>query len=153
MNDESAINNYWKKFLIETGRSLDLQYYSCGHMGPTEQIANQLLFLILSGVKTATTSCLLSYQAANESVPTIGSLSIVTDWEGNPKCIIEDVNVTIFPFNKMIYDICKKEGEDSDLQSWQTTHFNVFTKEGEALGYTFTLDTPIVFEDFKVIYE
>ena len=152
MLHESSIQEYWVKFLTETGRRLDLRYNFCGHMGPTEEIANQLASLILSGEKTATTSCLLSYETEKEPIPVIGSLGIVTDWNGNPQCIIENVNVTILAFKEMTFDICKREGEDLNLQSWQTTHFDIFTKEGEKLGYMFTMDTPIVFEDFRVIY-
>lgn len=152
MKNESAIREYWERFIKETRRSLDTQYDFCGYIGPTEEIADQLASLILSGEKTVTTSCLLSYEAEKEPIPVIGSLGIVTDWNGNPKCIIENVNVTVLPFRDMTFDICKREGEDLNLQSWQTTHFDIFTKEGEELGYKFTLDTPIVFEDFRVIY-
>ncbi len=152
MPDERAVREYWKNFLAQTGRSPDLRYCFCGYMGPTRQIADELLSLILSGKKTATTSCLPSYRAAGEPIPKAGSLSVITDWEGNPGCVIENTNVTVLPFCEMTFDVCKREGEDGDLASWQATHFAIFAQEGEELGYTFTQDTPIVFEDFKVIY-
>lgn len=48
-----------------------------------------------------------------------GSYSIVTDWEGVPKCVIETTNVRILPFKDITYDICKLEGEDDSLESWR----------------------------------
>lgn len=152
MQKEKIIKEYWNKFLLITGRNPDLIYYFCDYMGPTEEIANELLSLVLAGVKTATTSCLLGYQAADERIPEVGDLSIVTDWDGNPACVIETTNVTILPFNEMTFDICKGEGEDDCLQSWQTTHFEIFTNEGKELGYTFAWDSSVVFEDFNVVY-
>ena len=146
------VKAYWEKFLCDTGRDKGATYYFCGYMGPTEEIANQLLKLILSGQKRATTSCLLSYEAYNEPLPKAGDLSVVTDWAGTPKCVIENTAVTVLPFREMTFDICSREGEDDILETWQNTHFNIFTEEGKAAGYVFTFDTQVVFEDFKVIY-
>jgi len=37
------------------------------------------------------------------------------------------------------------------LESWQKTHQQFFTEEGKELGYTFSENMPVVFEEFKVI--
>ena len=153
MENEKVIKEYWNKFISDTGRDKRTSYYFCGHMGPTEEIANELVELIRSGRKRATTSCLLSYEAYNEPLPQEGSLSIVTDWNGTPKCVIETTAVTMLPFCEVTFDICKREGEDDVLETWQNTHSNIFAKEGRQAGYVFTWDTPVVFEDFKVIYQ
>ncbi len=152
MRDESIIQAYWDGFLEKTGRPRGTRYGFCGCMGPNERIAGELTALILAGIKTATTSCLLSYQAAAEPVPKAGDLGIITDWNGNPRCVIENTGVMVLPFREMTYELCKREGEDDSLSSWQETHFRIFTEEGADLGYTFTGDTPVVFEDFWVIY-
>ena len=69
-------------------------------------------------------------------------ISIVTDWEGIPKCVIETTNVMIIPFKEITFDICKLEGEDDNLESWREGHINFFSREGKELGYTFTEDMP-----------
>ena len=153
MQNEAAVRAYWEMFLNKTGRDKNTVYCFCGYMGPTEEIANWLLELICSGRKRATTSCLLSYEKNNEPLPQTGSLSIVTDWDGTPKCVIETTAVTILPFGEVTFDICSREGEDETLTSWQNTHFPLFTEEGRREGYAFTWDTPVVFEDFQVIYQ
>lgn len=153
MQCQQAIEQYWNTFLLKTGRTPDTPMFFCGYMGPTEAVANELLALILSGNKTATTSSMLSYQTAGEPLPVAGALSIVADWDGNPRCVIETVKVTVLPFSEMTFEICKREGEDECLRTWQDTHFEIFTAEGKELGYTFAWDSPVVFEDFKVIYQ
>ncbi len=86
-------------------------------------------------------------------LPEVGDLSIVTDWEGNPRCVIQTTAVTIIPFSEITYDICKREGEDDTLESWQAGHIRFFKSEGSLLGYEFSEDMPVVFEDFEVVYQ
>ena len=52
----------------------------------------------------------------------------------------------------MTIDICKREGEDDTLESWQQGHRHFFTEEGKAMGYEFSETMPVVFEDFEVVY-
>lgn len=153
MKDKEKIEKYWKRFLAATNRVKDVDYLDCFYFGVTEPVANALADLVLSGVKTATTSCLPSYEINNSKLPAIGDFSIVTDWNGMPKCVIETTCVTIIPFKDVTFDICKREGEDDNLQSWRDTHFTLFEAEGKKEGYLFTFDTLVVFEDFKVIYQ
>lgn len=56
------------------------------------------------------------------------------------------------PFKDITYDICKREGEDDDLESWRNGHISFFSNEGRKLGYTFTEDMPVIFEDFKMVF-
>ena len=79
-------------------------------------------------------------------------ISIVTDWEGIPKCVIETTNVMIIPFKEITFDICKLEGEDDNLESWREGHIYFFSREGKELGYTFTEDMPVIFENFKMVF-
>lgn len=51
----------------------------------------------------------------------------------------------------MTYEIARLEGEDDTLESWQKTHQQFFTEEGKELGYIFSENMPVVFEEFKVI--
>ena len=86
-------------------------------------------------------------------MPEKGSYSIVTDWEGVPKCVIETTNVRILPFKDVTYDICKLEGEDDSLESWRKGHISFFKEEGKKSGYEFSEEMPVVFEEFEVVYQ
>lgn len=152
MNNPEEIEFFWQNFLATTNRNKDTLYLECFHFDLSERVANELLDLVLKGIKKATASSLLSYQISSERIPQIGDLSIITDWNGNPKCVIETTAVTIIPFKEITYDICKREGEDKDLQSWQEGHVAFFTTDGKNKGYEFSWDMPVVFEDFEVVY-
>jgi len=147
-----TVNEFWQAFL--TARDMDgplecpESFYFCA----SEEPANALLALVLSGQKRATTSSLPAYECDGEELPWVGDYSVVTDWDGNPHCVIETTAVTILPFNEVTFDICKREGEDDTLESWQEGHRRFFTEEGNQIGYIFTETMPVVFEDFKVVF-
>ena len=144
---------FWADFLRDTGRAPDTKYTACFHFEMTEYWANELLRLVIDGVKKATSSSLWGYEIEGDPIPKKGELSIITDWDGNPKCVIETTDVTILPFKDITYDICKREGEDDSLESWRRGHIDFFTEEGKELGYEFSEDMPVIFEGFKVVYK
>ena len=57
------------------------------------------------------------------------------------------------PFKDMTFDICALEGEDENLESWQKGHRAFFEAEGEKLGFSFSEDALIVFEEFEVVFQ
>ena len=144
------IAQFWQAFLEQTERSTDTAYLECFHFDNNERSANELLALVLSGKKRATASSLYAYPEGEHPKP--GNLSIVTDWDGNPRCVIETRNVQILPFREMTFEICSREGEDECLETWQAGHKRFFTQDGEEMGYLFSEDMPVVFEDFEVVY-
>ncbi len=150
MND---IDAFWQRFLKTTGREPNTTYIDVFHFELSEKLANELLALVLQGQKRATASSLYAFEKEGEPLPKPGDLSIVTDWEGTPRCVIETTAVTVLPFHEMTYDICKREGEDDTLESWQRGHRRFYEEEGKQLGYTFSESMPIVFEDIKVVYQ
>lgn len=145
-------DEFWQEFLDVNNKEYSTQYIECFHFELTEKLANELLFLVLSGKKQATSSSLLAYEIEGSRIPQIGDYSIVTDWEGNPRCVIETTAVTILPFNQITFDICKREGEDDTLESWQKGHRYFFMEDGKELGYEFSENMPVIFEDFKVVF-
>ena len=147
------IEDFWHRFLIEKRLSPDSTYFDCFHFELTEKWAEELLRLVLLGKKKATASSLYAFEKENLRLPEVGDFSIVTNWAGEPKCVIQTSKVRILPFREMTYDICKLEGEDDTLASWQSGHQRFFTEEGKELGYEFTEDLPVVFEEFEVVYQ
>lgn len=149
----NKIDLFWSRFLEEKGYDDSKKYLEALHFELTEDLANELLSLVLEGKKKATSSSFKAYEKEGSNLPKIGDLSIVTDWDGNPRCIIETKNITIIPFKDITYDICSREGEDDSLESWREGHIRFFSNEGKEIGYEFTEDMLVVFEDFEVIYQ
>lgn len=148
-----TIDQFWHDFLVETKQDPNTPYIEAFHFELTEKLANELLELVLIGQKQATASSLFAYSQEGSRMPQVGDYYIVTDWHGLPRCVIETTEITILPFKDITYDICKREGEDDNLESWQRGHRTFFINEGKALGYQFSEDMPVLFEDFKVVYK
>lgn len=150
---QENVDMFWNMFLKKMGRSETTKYLDIFHFELTEKWANELLRLVLTGQKKATASSLWGYELEGEEIPKVGDLSIVTDWEGVPRCVIETTEVIVIPFSDITYDICKREGEDDTLESWRAGHIRFFEEEGNELGYEFSDDMPVIFEDFEVVYQ
>ncbi len=148
----NKVEKYFDEFKKEHPVYRDASYYSAFHFHYEENVANELLELVLSGEKTATSSALPVYEVLNEEPPKVGDLSIVTDFASNPKCIIKTVKITVIPFKNMTFELCKKEGEDDSLESWRSNHTKFFTAESKSEGYIFNEDMEVIFEEFEVIY-
>ena len=121
------------------------------HFELTEKACNELLDLVLQGKKRATSSSLASYQAEGTAVPQEGDLSVITDWDGNPRCVIRTTKVRVIPYKDIPFRLARLEGEDDTLASWRKKHEAFFREEGKLLGYTFSEDMEVVFEEFEVV--
>jgi len=147
-----CVHEFWQEFLSSGNLDASTEYIECFHFELTEEWANKLLALVLEGKKKATAGSLHYFEKTSERLPRVGDYSIVTDWDGNPRCVIKTTAVTILPFNEITFDICKREGEDETLESWQEGHRHFFTEDGKEVGYEFSETMPVVFEDFEVVY-
>ncbi len=143
---------FWNRFKLKFDLEETINYKTSFHFELTEKWANELLRLVLIGQKKATASSLYSFEIENEPLPSVGDYHIVTDFSGKPRCVIMTTGILIIPFNKVTYDICMREGEDLNLESWQKGHTKFFTSEGREMGYSFKEDMPILFEDFEMVY-
>lgn len=64
-----------------------------------EKDANELSARVVAGIKTATCSLIWEYEANAEALPQVGNYSILSDWNGEPLCVIQTVEVRVMPFN------------------------------------------------------
>lgn len=146
----NQIESYWAKFLEET--NTPDQNYTYWHFELTEKLANELADLVLQGKKQATASSMYSYESGEEPMPKVGDLSIITNWDGEPLCVIETTSVQIIPFQDVTFEIARLEGEDENLESWREGHIRYYQQICNQLNKEFTWDMPVVFEQFKLIY-
>lgn len=130
---------------------MDIENLEKWHFELTEDACNSLLDLVLKGQKRATSSSLAAFELGDEAMPKEGELSVITDWDGNPRCVVRTKKLHILPYEEITYDLAKLEGEDETLDSWKRSHERFFTREGEVLGYHFSPQMPVVFEEFEVV--
>ena len=125
-------------------------YYFCAD----EENANLCADLVLRGEKRATAGLKWSYEAEGESLPEVGQLSVITNWDGVPQCIVEVTSVEVMPYNKVSEDFAYEEGEgDKSLVFWRRVHWEFFSLECEEIGKEPTEDMPVVLEKFKILWK
>lgn len=147
-----VIKEFWKTFLLKQNLPLDTPVYDVFYFGNTKSVANLCAQLVLDQKKKATSSLYKAYELENQPLPEVGNYSIVVDFDYHPVCIIQTTAISILAFDNMTFEICKREGEDDNLQSWVDHHHEFFTQDALDYGFTFTPDMDVLFEDFHLIY-
>ena len=110
--------------------------------GDGPELADELLALVLNGVKTATCS---TEDEPNTSTP--GERWIVLDGRGNPRCVIETLEVTYRRFGEVDPGFAYEEGEgDRSLAYWREAHRSYFGRLGR-----FSEDMMLMCERFRLV--
>jgi uncharacterized protein YhfF len=114
-----------------------LQSFAFGD-GPT--LADELLDLVIKGVKTATCS-------TEDQSSTPGARWIVLDGRGEPRCVIETTEVTYRRYSEVDAAFAHDEGEgDRSLAYWRQAHRNYFGRLGK-----FNEDMTLMCERFRLV--
>ena len=110
--------------------------------GDGPALADELLDLVLAGVKTATCS---TEDEPNTSTP--GERWIVRDGSGMPRCVIELTEVTYRRFSEVDATFAHEEGEgDRSLAYWRQAHRDYFGRQGK-----FSEDMMLMCERFRLV--
>lgn len=143
---------YWTDFIKKNSGEAKSAY--CGEIsfGWNAQLSLELSLLVLSGKKTAACAAMESYVLDNEPLPKEGNTYVLVDWEENPMGIIRTKKVTVLPYSAVTWDMAQKEGEDSSMEEWRLSHDEAFEEDADLMGYDFTPEMPVVFEEFELIY-
>lgn len=149
---KTTIEQFWNAFLIEKKLDIQTRYLEAFSFGCTRESANALLQLVLDGKKKATCSSVRYYEVTGDRQPQVGDYSIVCNSNQKPCCVIKTTQTVCLPFCEMTYEICKREGEDTCLETWVNNHERFFQQDALQSGYKFSDDMLVLFEDFEVVY-
>lgn len=126
---------------------------SAWYFDDNQPSADALAVLVLAGKKRATAGLLWEYESEGDALPKPGDLSIVTNWAGEPQCVIETLSVVVRPFGDVDEDFAATEGEgDGSLASWRDVHWAYFSRACARIGQTPSQGMLVVCERFEVIY-
>ena len=110
--------------------------------GDGPALADELLELVMKGVKTATCS---TEDEPNTSTP--GERWIVLDGSGEPRCVIETTEVTYRRYTEVDAAFAYEEGEgDRSLAYWRSAHRDYFGRMGR-----FSEDMTLMCERFRLV--
>lgn len=114
---------------------------------------DELALLVLSGIKTATSSAYPLYGLSGEDIPKEGEYSVILDSLGNAVCIIKTTKVSVVPFDEVSAHHAYLEGEgDRSLTYWRNVHEAFFTAEMTRSGLAFDRKMKVVCEEFEKVY-
>ena len=141
---------YWADRVAELGLG-HLERPAAWSFGGTGEQADELLRLVVSGVKTATSSALWTYEVDSEPLPVVAELAIVCDGRGRPGALTRITHVSVIPLDGVSPEHARAEGEgDRTLAHWRRTHEEFFRTQlppGRALEPTM----PLVLERFECL--
>lgn len=153
MSVPKSIRPFWDAFQSSVAYDASPRFYEAFHFDDNEPTANALAALVLSGQKRATAGLLWTNEVTQKPLPKVGALSVVTDWQGVPLCVIETTHIEIVPFESVTDGFAATEGEgDKTLRHWREAHWRFFSRECRRIGREPTLQMPVVCERFKVVY-
>jgi uncharacterized protein YhfF len=155
MSRQNKVEAFWQAYLasLPEGSASPASLYEAWSFCDNEEAANELGELVQAGTKTATCSLVWAYEAKNEQLPEVGALSIITNWDGEPLCIIETTEVQVKAFTEVDEKFAYDEGEgDRSLAYWRTVHWDVCSRECAAIGREPAETMPLLCERFRVIF-
>lgn len=127
----------------------ETRFYHSVRIGSTPAEANQGAQLILSGVKTATSSA--SWHYPDSKLPFVGALSALIDGSGKPLAILETERIAVTAFNRIGSAFAFDYGEGDRSLDWFRTHIGAwYRREAAAHGARFNDETELICEWFKV---
>lgn len=153
MSIPTHIQPFWKSFEMAIGNDVSSRFYESFHFDDNEKDSNALGGLVLQGQKRATADLLWAYEIKNKPMPSVGDLSVVTNWRQEPLCIIETTRVQVVPYEEVSEEFAAVEGEgDGSLRHWREVHWLYFSRECARLGKVPSLRMPVMCERFRVVY-
>ncbi len=144
---------FWFDYLSEADLDPETPVYDIFHFDDNKSDANDLADLVLRGKKRATASLLCEYETGSQRPPQVGDLSIVTDWDGLPLCVIETTEVEFQAFQDVEENFAADEGEgDLSLEDWKDSHWAYFGRVCRELEQERSLEMQVVCERFQMVF-
>jgi uncharacterized protein YhfF len=154
MEKTPEIEAYWQEYtrsLSDTNIIRDT--YHIWHFGNNRRLANELAALVKSGTKTATSTLLWEIEHDHDVISEVGDLVLVTDWDGNPMCVIEIVEVEIKGFNEVDQQFAYDYGEgERTLEWWREAMWGYYEAVCRRIGKSPVEDMLLLCERFRVLY-
>ncbi len=154
-NPHPSVEKMWREYLSSLNESPETssKHYTAWHFCSNKKAADELAQLVLKGEKSATATSLWGLEAEGEPLPSVGELSIITNWVGEAQCIIQTVLIETLAFKTVPEEFAAAEGEgDKSLDFWRSVHKEVFTEELLEHGIKFSEDMPVLCETFQVVW-
>lgn len=144
---------FWAKFCAAFQQIDACEPYQAWYFGNTPEMASELAALVINGTKIATASLAAVNKIKPDEAPIDAGYSIVTDYYGEPQCVIQTTEIRHLPFDEVDAKFAFDEGEgDRSLEYWQAVHRAYFERESDILGVEFNDRSVVCCERFKLLF-
>jgi uncharacterized protein YhfF len=150
-----ATDSFFRAFKADTG--VDIDDFAVVAFGDSQAMADQLLELVLIGIKRATASLARDYAGGGgegrEPLPAVGDHVVVVDGRNKPRCVWRTTDIEVKPLSAVDVAFAFDEGEgDRTRDWWLDAHRASFTRQAEREGFEMHDDIETVFERFTVVW-
>jgi uncharacterized protein YhfF len=154
MKASAQIEEFWREFRAANAQIKPGTPFQAWHFGLGEKDARELLNLVLEGKKTATASLPWEYEDKPEDAPVLDGYSVVTDFAGNPQCVLRTTEIRVLSFSQVDAEFAFDEGEgDRSLDYWRQVHWDYFSQRCAASGKEPSPEMPVNCERFELLYQ
>lgn len=149
---EDIYGDFWQVFLEETGTPEQTVLNEYTYFGHSEEESVTVLEQLLSGEKTAVSHCIPDYLAQKRRMPRIGDYTMVTDFYGNPCCILHTTQVTIAPMPKIPTELMVRECPGINREAWLAQKQAEYQSLAERGGFHYHGEIPVLMESVELVY-
>jgi len=149
---DDIYQDFWEAFLQETGTPDTTVLSSYTYFGADEEASVSVLEQLLRGDKTAVGHCVSAYMAMRQRMPQIGDYVMVTDFYGNPCCILKTLDVTIAPLKEIPEDLRRAEYPELDSDGWMDLKQREFGDLARRFGFHYHPELPLLMETVELVY-
>ncbi len=148
---EDIYQDFWEAFLEETGAPENSYCSRYTYFGENQEESVSVLEQLLGGEKTGISHCIPYYIVTRSPMPKAGDYTMVTDFYGNPCCILETAGVVIEPLPELPAEVAAMECQGA-YEVWlarKHREFEALSKQG---GFHYSKELPILMEQVRVVY-
>lgn len=144
---------FWNQYLASAPPDAARRLLGADLFGDKQEDADDLADLVLSGVKRGTAPLLWSYEFDQDPVPVPGSLRVIVNWLGEPRCIVETTQVDVVSYQDVSAEFAAIEGEgDGSLEYWRSVHWPYYERECRRIGQRPGRRMPVLCERFTRVF-
>lgn len=152
--DPAAVTDFWQRYVAATDAPVDQPVPDAWPFGDSVELADELIDLVLGGIKRATAGSVAEYEAEGAPLPEVGDTEIVLDGSMRPRAVLRLTDVRVGPLSSVDDQFAHDEGEgDRSRRYWLEAHTEFFERFLTEQGIDFDPDMATIFQRFDVPYQ
>lgn len=148
---DPRVQGYWAEFCRACGVA-DATPYQAYYFGDSDELAHELVELVVTGDKRATTTLLWSVERYPALAPVAHGYGVLTEHDGSPRAVVRTRSLEVCAFDQVDAQYAWEEGEgDRSLATWRADHWEFFSRECALLGRAPRPEMRVILERFELL--